>query len=452
MHSECIIESRRDQTVKNLPVVSSDKQHSGEKQLRRKIFANALIVVIAVLLTLILLEVAVRLAGSTDDDGRFTLLNFTLEAQNLPVNELRGQVEGYIANKDIAVVIYDEWMGWTFRPNSVRQGGTFTINSAGFRSRRDFDQSPPADTLRIAVFGDSFTAGDDVNDDEVWGYLLERELNEAGIRSEVLNFGVGAYGMGQAYLRWQHLGKSFSPDIVIFGLQPENLKRNVNVFRQLLHRSGPAFSKPRFALIDDELQLLNVPTLPPEQLMDVFENFGDHPLAPFEFYYQSRFRAARWWSASRLISLVFEALRQAEGEPDIYTPGSEGGELGKAIIDAFAQDVLEDDAEFIVLHLPLQSHLIRYFSNLPRPRPVYDFLLEHSRESYHYIPFEEHLQPMHVDDEYWSATKHYGPPLHAHLADIVANEIATCIESGDCRLTRFDDISAFMTAEATTDS
>ena len=321
--------------------------------MRRTIFTNVLIAAGAILLTLILLELAVRAAGKTDADGRFTLLNFTLEPQALPVNELRGQVEGYIANEDIAVVIYDEWLGWSFRPNSIRQGGTFTINSAGFRSQRDYEARPPANTLRIAVFGDSFTAGDDVTDDEVWGALLERELIDVGVRAEVLNFGVGAYGMGQAFLRWQRLGKSFAPDIVIFGLQPENLKRNVNVFRQLLHRSGPAFSKPRFALIDDELQLLNAPTLPPEQLIDAFETFDSHPLAPYEFWYQNRFRAARWWSSSRLVSIVFEALRQHEEEPGIYTPGSEGGELGKAIVDAFAQDVLEAGAEFVVLHLPL---------------------------------------------------------------------------------------------------
>ena len=420
--------------------------------MRRHIFTNALIAFVAVLLTLLLLELAVRLVGETDADGQFTFMQFTLEPEALPVNQLRGQVEGYLANKDIAVVIYDEWLGWTFRPNSIRQGGTFTINSSGFRSQRDYSKSALADTLRIAVFGDSFTAGDDVSDDEVWGYLLERELNEVGIRAEVLNFGVGAYGMGQAYLRWQQHGKSFAPDIVVFGLQPENLKRNVNVFRQLLHPSGPAFSKPRFASIDDELQLLNVPTLPPEQLIDVFENFSNHPLAPFEFHYRSRFRAARWWSTSRLISLVFEALRQADEEPGIYTPGSEGGELGKAIIDAFAQSVMEDNSEFVVLHLPLQSHLIRYFSNLPPPRPLYDFLLEHARESYHYIALEEHLEPFYLDDAYWSETKHYGPRIHALLAEVVANEIVSCILNGTCPLPRFDDPSTILIANPTSES
>lgn len=413
--------------------------------MRRRIAVNSLLVIAAVSLTLILLELAVRSVGSTDADGRFTLLNFAIEPIELPVNELRGQVDNYIANKDSAIVMYDEWTGWTFRPDSIRQGGAFTINGAGIRSRRVYDRSPPSDTLRIAVFGDSFTAGDDVSDDEVWAHLLERELHDAGIRAEVLNFGVGAYGMGQAFMRWRRSGKSFSPDIVMFGLQPENLKRNVNVFRQLHHPSGPPFSKPRFALIDDKLQLLNVPTIPPEELMEVFENFSAHPLAPYEFYYQSRFQAARWWSASRLLSLVFEALRQADDEPGIYTPGSEGGELGKAIVDAFAQDALDAGAEFIVLHLPLQSHLIRYFSNLPRPRPLYDFLLEHSRASYHYIAYEEHLEPMHTDDAFWSATKHYGPHLHALLAEIIADEISACIESGGCRMPRFDGNSAFAT-------
>ena len=97
--------------------------------MRRTIFTNVLIAAGAILLTLILLELAVRAAGKTDADGRFTLLNFTLEPQALPVNELRGQVEGYIANEDIAVVIYDEWLGWSFRPNSTRQGGNSRLTA-----------------------------------------------------------------------------------------------------------------------------------------------------------------------------------------------------------------------------------------------------------------------------------------------------------------------------------
>lgn len=400
----------------------------------------------AVALTLLLLEFVVRTAGGTDRYGRFTFLHFTLEPLELQVDLLRGEVEGYLANKEIAVVIYDAALGWTYRPNSARQEGTFTINNAGFRSRRDFSKIPPADTLRIALFGDSFTAGDDVSDEEAWGYLLERKLKEAGIRTEVLNFGVGAYGMDQAYLRWREQGKRFESDIVIFGLQPENLKRNVNVFRQLLHPSGPAFSKPRFALIDDELHLLNAPAIPPEQLIDIFENFSNHPLAAFEFHYQSRSRAARWWSASRLLSIAFEALSNADEEPEIYTPGSEGGELGKAIVDAFADDVRDKGSEFVVLHLPLHYHLTNFYSATPRRSPPYEFLLEHARQSYHYIAFEDHLELSYTEDSHWSPTRHYGPSLHELLASVVADDLADCIVDGICALPRFEDLSPIMIA------
>lgn len=414
--------------------------------MRRNIFANALIFLSAGTLTFLLLEFVIRMAGSTDPYGRFTLLHYTLEPLDLQIDQLRGEVEGYLANKEIAAVIYDDALGWSYRPNSVRQAGTFTINGAGIRSRRNFSMSPPTDTLRIALFGDSFTAGDDVSDDEVWGYLLERKLTDAGIRAEVLNFGVGAYGMDQAYLRWREQGKNYEPDIVIFGLQPENLKRNVNVFRQLLHPSGPAFSKPRFAIIDDELQLLNSPTIPPEQLIDVFEQFSNHPLAPYEFHYQSRSRAARWWSASRLLSIAFQALQQADEEPEIYTPGSEGGELGKAIIDAFADDVRDQGSEFVVLHLPLQYHLANFFNNTSPRSPPYDFLLEHARATYHYIAFEEHLEPSHTNDTFWSANRHYGPSMHELLATVVADDLAACIVDGICKMPRFVDLSPIMIA------
>ena len=398
--------------------------------------SNILLVCVSLVLTLILLEIVVRVGGLTDADGQYAFMGHALEPYVLPVETLRINVQGYLANQDVSIVIYDEAQGWTYRPNSIRQTGTFTINGAGLRSRRDFSQIPPPDSMRIAVFGDSFAAGDDVNDDEVWGNQLEVMLNEAGVRAEVLNFGVGAYGMGQAFLRWQNSGKSFDPDIVIFGLQPENLARNVNVFRQLLHPSGPPFSKPRFYLSDQELELINYPTLPPEQLVAAFANFANHPLAPYEYHYRSRYVVSSWWSSSRLASLLFAAITQNEEDPDIFGPDSEGEQLGKAIIDAFAKDVMEEAKDFIVLHLPLQNHLIRYHNGA---EPPYIALLDYCRETYHYIATEEHIAQSYVDGKYWSVTKHYGPEIHSLVAEVVAKNIIDCVESGACPMPRFDD-------------
>ena len=287
-----------------------------EARLLLRIATNALTVCISVVVALLLLEAVIRIGGETDADGQFSFMGIALEPYALPVNQLRAGVEGYIANKDISAVIYDEKLGWTYRPNSIRQAGTFTINGSGLRSTRDYTPAPPADTLRIALFGDSFTAGDDVDDEEVWGHQLENLLVEAGLRAEVLNFGAGAYGMDQAFLRWIEQGKSFAPDIVIFGLQPENLARNVNVFRQLLHGSGPPFSKPRFIVNSQDLQLINSPTLPPEQLISAFEDFSNHPLAPYEHHYVSRFVVTNWWASSRLASFLYALTCTGCGKPE----------------------------------------------------------------------------------------------------------------------------------------
>ena len=413
--------------------------------MRRNRIINVLTACIAFLLSLILLEFVVRVAGETDADGQFSFMGHTLEPYILPFEKLRKPIEDYLHLKDLATIIYDERLGWTYRPNSIRHEGTFTINSAGLRAQRDYSLAPPSDSLRIALFGDSFTAGDDVADDEVWGRQLELLLNEAGYRTEVLNFGVGAYGMGQAYLRWLYHGKRYEPDIVIFGLQPDNLKRNLNVFRQLIHPSGPPFSKPRFTLVDQELLLMNSPTLPPEQLISAFQDFANHRLAPYEYFYQSRYVVSNWWAGSRLASLLFAALKQDDVNQSHFEQDAEGGKLGIAIVDAFASDVMETDTRFIVLHLPLQLHLKWRFNGVALP---FGFLLEHSRESYHYIPFEEHLHPFHVDDAYWGATYHYGPDINMLLAEVVAEELVTCIENGSCPLARFDDLSKVLIADA----
>lgn len=412
----------------------------------RRIGARALIVVVALFCALLLLEVIVQFAGEETDEGQFVFAGVPLQPYALPINRLAEQVAEYEDNLDLVTLIYDEFVGWKFRPNSTRQNGEFSINSAGMRSLREFDFQPPANALRIALFGDSFTAGDDARDDDAWSHLLEVYLNQAGIRTEVLNFGVSAYGMDQAFLRWRHEGSEYSPDIVMFGWQAENLDRNVNVFRQLIHPLGQPFSKPRFMLAGDDLQLVNSPTIPPGDLVDTFQSFGDHPLAVHEAYYRSRDYVQQWWSGSKLVSYINSVVkRQVEHSQVRYAPDSERGRLGKAIVDAFAADVSRQGKAFIVVFLPHKDYVSRVANGKPIP---YAYLLEDLSEKYHFISLADRLGPEHKDDKYWGATLHYGPELNHLLAELVAGEIIDCVESAACPLNRFDDVSAISSAGA----
>ena len=413
----------------------------------RRVAVNAAIASLAVLATLLLLELGLRLAAIRDADGNATALGIRLQPQALPLSQLRPRIDDYLAREEWATIIYDPWLGWAPSPNRVwpEGSGSYSVNRDGLRATRDYSREPSPDTLRIAVFGDSFAEGNEVADEHAWTRHLERRLNQAGVRAEVLNFGVSAYGMGQAYLRWRHLGAAFDPDIVIFGLQPENLKRNVNVFRQLLNPPGMPFSKPRFALIDGELSLLNAPALPPDQLIATFENFAEHPLARWEYHYHDREAAAQWWSFSWLANFLHAWLGADEDDPGVYAPGSEGGELGKAILSAFAAEAQAAGSVFVVAHLPLRSHLIRRFEGRD---PPYKFLLDYARASYHYIATEEHLHPPHVADAYWAPNAHYGEQFTPVIGQIVADWLIDCVRTGACVAPRLPEAAPLESSES----
>ncbi len=411
----------------------------------KRITVNALIAGITVLLTLAALEAVVRLGGETDADGQFIFMGYALEPYAPPVEKPRRALERYLENQQhrLSSIIYDEMLGWAYRPNSTRGSWTFTINSAGLRSRREYSQAPPPDTVRIALFGDSFTIGEEVNDDETWGHQLEMKLNQAGIRAEALNFGVSIYGMDQAFLRWQNAGRGYAPDIVIFGFQPENLNRNVNIFSTLYY-GWNIFSKPRFVLTAEGLNLVNSPTIPPEQIIDVLESFESHPLAKHEYYYRSRDAASRWWSFSRLAAFLQAALmpKDDEDSQDGYGPASERGMLGKAIIDAFASDVKAHGAAFFALFLPRIKEAQRLHNGRAH---AYQFLLDHLAAAYRYITFEDQMQP-YLDRGWWQPNRHYGPEINSIAAQAAADEIQNCIESGACELPRFEDRNVIFTS------
>lgn len=409
--------------------------------MKRDILLRVLLACGAVLLTILVLEIAVRALGETDADGQFTFLDYTLPPYVLPLNQLRPQLEHYHENRDRTIFIPDPATGWTYRPKARFYDGLFKINSASMRSLREHAPEPAADSLRIALFGDSFTVGNEVKSDEVWGYHLEKLLMEAGINAEVLNFGVSGYDMGQAFLRWQTQGKDYSPDIVIAGFQPENLDRNVNVFRLLYLQGGIVYSKPRFTLDGDSLALINSPALPPEEIMDVFEAFDSHPLAAYEAYYRGRDVLSPLWKASRLAGLAYAVLNQPNRvmpPQQTYGPDSERGKLGKAIIDAFAEDAAESRVTFIVLHLPRRERLKDYHDNKGQP---YQFLLDHFQEAYHFINAEEFLGVEYTDDSYYQPNGHYGPEINMKIAEAIAADLLACIENGSCALPRFQDIT-----------
>jgi hypothetical protein len=120
---------------------------------------------------------------------------------------------------------YNPVLGWSTKPLVHTQ--QVRTNSQGIRSEHEYSRDVPSHVIRVSAFGDSFTFGSDVANADTW----ESQLEEQDARFEVLNFGTGAYGLDQAYLKYLQDGVPFHSDIVIIGFMSENIYRNLNVFR-----------------------------------------------------------------------------------------------------------------------------------------------------------------------------------------------------------------------------
>ena len=160
---------------------------------------------------------------------------------------------------------FDATLGWQPVPGSTRtftgpSGAVWTARYDADGARRDELNATGGGPARIAAFGDSFTHGDEVEDDQTWEHELAI-LVDAPVR----NFGVGAYGTDQAVLRLERqLDEGLDVEIVVLGIHEENVNRIVNRYRPYYLPTDPLTLgfKSRFVLDGDVLRLVPNPLNP----------------------------------------------------------------------------------------------------------------------------------------------------------------------------------------------
>ena len=173
---------------------------------------------------------------------------------------------------------YDRELGWRPRPNasgrqknSAGQSWQWATNKYGARRNQKF---PASLTPYIATFGDSFTFGDEVGDNETWQYFLSIILN-----ADVANYGVGGYGTDQAYLRFnKKIRQGLTPKIAVLSIYEDNYKRILNRFRPFFNpETGlklgfkPRADVDRFGKLRILESPLKEPVYDPQKLIEIIE-------------------------------------------------------------------------------------------------------------------------------------------------------------------------------------
>lgn len=404
---------------------------------RKRLVFSLIALAMATLAGLAFGEIAVRAAGSFDDRGDFRFFGMRLKPWALPPANLESRIEEYLARREDATIGYDPDLGWCPVPGSASESGLLFHNAQAIRtgSGRPVYAPVPTDGVpRIAVLGDSFAAALDVPFESTWGFLVERRLAEAGIPAEVLNLGVGAYGMDQALLRFKRDGRALAPDVVIFGFQAENANRNLNLFRPFCSvGTSTFFTKPRLIVEPDGLRTVNVPTVPPERILEVVTDYGSWDLAPYDLYFDPDDYADRSWRRSRLLATVeaFLASRSSDAKPFPYRY-EQSRPLALAIVRELDRSVRESGASFLVVHLPTLPYTLKPLL-AGEPLAYRDLLDEIDREFTVIDPTDEMLRAAreHSVESLFVPGGHYSPEGNGVVAEVVAAFLADRKEARD---------------------
>lgn len=250
---------------------------------------------------------------------------------------------------------HDPALGWSVRPGATT--GRYRANAQGLRGERDYPLRTPPGVVRIATFGDSFTHGDDVKYGGTWQAQLEPTLTGA----EVLNFGVPAYGVDQAYLRYMEDGKAFRPNVVLIGVMAENLFRGINVWRPYYKTSYEfPLTKPRFRVVEGELVLVPNPLANLKACEQLLEDPGSllPGIASSDSLFGGQYTACAFdfFPSIRLGKMLNRRRLQDERSPldhrGQYKTDHEAFEVLTGTLELFVKAARENQANVMVVLFP----------------------------------------------------------------------------------------------------
>jgi hypothetical protein len=125
---------------------------------------------------------------------------------------------------------WDRELGWLHRPNTeetvVEAEGTWRY---GFDDRGARREPRGGTGGLVSAYGDSFTFGHEVNDDETWPHYLSERL-----ATRVDNWGQTAWGPDQAILRLARNLPRERTAVVVLAVMSENIARLLSSYRPFL--------------------------------------------------------------------------------------------------------------------------------------------------------------------------------------------------------------------------
>lgn len=267
--------------------------------------------------------------------------------------ENRQGIEDFLGGRESAFQL-DGVLGWTLRPGF--RSPEVTVDALGRRRAPDRPQ-PEIDAVRLAAFGDSFTFGGDVADRDAFPEAFARL--DPGV--DVANYGVPAYGLDQAFLRYLKERRAARPQVVIIGYLSENICRNVSVFRPFYNPgTNIPLAKPRYLLGGGGLRLLRNPLPNPESyrrlLADPAESLAE--LGRHDAYYRTKPQATPWDRSATVRLVKLAAAQWSPKNRDGCYGDDEAFSVTTRLFTLFYETALRDGAQPVILIFPTHEEVV----------------------------------------------------------------------------------------------
>ena len=220
---------------------------------------------------------------------------------------------------------YDPLVGSKLRPGIqgywLKEGGGYvSINSDGLRDR-EHSLKPAPNTLRIAVLGDSFAEAMQVNREEAFWAVMEKDLQECSRlrprRVEVINFGQAGFGTAQELLALRHRVWKYAPEIVLLAFFTGNdVADNSPAFLQFDYNPYFSYQNGHLVLHNQRTREKWLEEQRKKSWGSEFARWRQDNFRVFQVLRQAQQAARAWWSQ-----------RQHQGQAAAAPHGPEPGLL-----------------------------------------------------------------------------------------------------------------------------
>jgi len=301
---------------------------------------------------------------------------------------------------------------------------------------RKCTEYPAKDRYKIKAFGDSYTYGAEVDENETWEYFIEQQSGW-----ECLNYGVGGYGTDQAFLKYRDSG--VKSEYVILAIMDENIGRIMTHWWGV-YSKGSFTVKPRFYLNNGIINLSPSPITETSKIhnlkdkafidelkkQDYWYNYYLKKDAPDELRWPATYTLIRHWKfffhytgifIQNKVSPSFKSESATRKYHHLYENGSEGIRIMKYIVDEFVRTALKKGEIPVILIFPRIDSvdlLAKYHKKAYQP------LIDHLyKKHYHYLDLADVFLKDDYSDYYTAKTKHYSVKGNRRVAGAVVEYI-----------------------------